>query len=79
MVGSRAPGRAHGERAVGAVTTPVTARLSGQRDPLVAALARYVEALHARYPGGPEQMRQENLDARANMRRMSKSEKVTAA
>ena len=30
-----------------------------ERDPLVAALARYVEALHRRYPEGPEQMRRE--------------------
>ena len=34
-----------------------TAAVSGQRDPLIAALARYVEALHARYPDGPDQMR----------------------
>ncbi len=32
-----------------------------ERDPLVAALARYVEALHRRYPDGPDQMRQERL------------------
>jgi hypothetical protein len=32
-----------------------------ERDPLVAALARYVEALHRRYPGGPEQLRGERL------------------
>ncbi len=32
-----------------------------ERDPLVAALARYVEALHHRYPEGPEQMRRERL------------------
>ena len=25
-----------------------------ERDPLVAALARYVEALHRRYPDGPD-------------------------
>jgi hypothetical protein len=43
------------------------------RDPLIAALARYVEALHARYPDGPDQMRGEALDARANMRRMRKN------
>jgi hypothetical protein len=58
--------------------TPVASG-SGQRDPLVAALARYVEALHRRYPDGPDQMRTESLDARANMRRMRKSERVTAA
>jgi hypothetical protein len=32
-----------------------------ERDPLAAALARYVEALHRRYPEGPDQMRQERL------------------
>ena len=32
-----------------------------ERDPLVAALARYVEALDRRYPDGPDQMRQERL------------------
>jgi hypothetical protein len=32
-----------------------------ERDPLVAALARYVEALDRRYPGGPDQMRRERL------------------
>jgi hypothetical protein len=34
---------------------------SVERDPLVAALARYVEALHRRYPDGPNQMRRERL------------------
>ena len=32
-----------------------------ERDPLVAALVRYVEGLHRRYPEGPEQMRRERL------------------
>ena len=32
-----------------------------ERDPLVAALVRYVEALHRRYPDGPEEMRRERL------------------
>ena len=32
-----------------------------ERDPLVAALARYVEALHRRYPDGPDQMRRKRL------------------
>ena len=49
------------------------------RDPLIAALARYVEALHARYPEGPAQMRREALDARANMPRMCKSSRGRAA
>jgi hypothetical protein len=37
-----------------------------ERDPLVAALARYVEALHRRYPDGPGQMRREALAAAPN-------------
>ena len=43
---------------------------SGRPDPLVAALARYVEALHGRYPDGPEQMRREGLDGRAKVSQM---------
>jgi hypothetical protein len=62
------------------VTTAMTAAVSGSaRDPLVAALARYVEALHDRYPDGPDQMRREALDARANMPRMCKSGRGRAA
>ncbi len=38
---------------------------STQRDPLIAALARYVEALHRRYPEGPDQLRRAGLDGRA--------------
>ena len=57
-----------------APTAPaITAAFGGGRDPLVLALARYVEALHHRYPDGPDQMRKENLDARANMPRMCKN------
>jgi hypothetical protein len=48
-------------------------------DPLIAALARYVDALHARYPEGPDQMRHEALDARGNMPRMCKSGRGRAA
>ena len=48
-------------------------QLPSDRDQLVMALARYVEALHQRYPDGPDQMRKENLDARANMPRMCKN------
>jgi len=48
-------------------------------DPLIAALARYVEALHRRYPEGPEQMRREGLDGRANITGMDPSQKDTAA
>lgn len=57
----------------------ITAAFGGGHDPLIAALARYVEALHQRYPEGPDQMRREALDARGNMRRMRKSERVSAA
>lgn len=53
--------------------------LPADRDQLVLALARYVEALHARYPDGPDQMRAEALDARGNIPRMRKSGKVRAA
>ena len=56
-----------------------TAGYIGQRDPLVLALARYVEALHARYRDGPAQMRREALDARGNMPRMRKSDGGRAA
>ncbi|HEX7611315.1 MAG TPA: hypothetical protein VF371_00985 [Candidatus Limnocylindrales bacterium] len=51
----------------------ITAAFGGGHDPLVLALARYVEALHQRYPDGPNQMRKENLDGRANMPRMCKN------
>ena len=57
----------------GQAQTPV------ERDPLIAALARYVEALHRRYPGGPEQMRREGLDGRAMITRMSDRRKGPAA
>jgi hypothetical protein len=49
------------------------------RDPLVAALARYLGALQRRYPGGPDQMRREGLDGRANITAMSDRPKGTAA
>ena len=44
-------------------------QLSGT-DPLVRALARYVEALERRYPDGPAQLHRERLDARAKVVRM---------
>jgi hypothetical protein len=53
-----------------------------ERDPLVAALARYVEALHRRYPEGPEQLRRERLAAarnRANVSVMDAKREVGAA
>jgi hypothetical protein len=36
-------------------------------DPLLLALARYVQALDERYPEGPDQMRSEGLAGRANI------------
>ncbi len=50
-----------------------------ERDPLVAALARYVDALHRRYPDGPEQLRREGLDARAKVSPMVTIAKDPAA
>ena len=50
-----------------------------ERDPLVAALARYVEALHRRYPGGPDQLRRERLDGRANITPMPDRRRDPAA
>ena len=50
-----------------------------ESDPFIAALARYVEALHRRYPEGPEQMRREGLDGRANITGMHPPKKDTAA
>lgn len=48
-------------------------------DPLIVALARYVDALHRRYPDGPEQMRREDLDGRATITGMRPPKKDTAA
>jgi Site-specific recombinase XerD len=75
VVASRSPpfGAGTGSETVTAPTPPTNAPRVGQRDPLIAALARYVEALDRRYPDGPDQMRSEALDARANMRRMRKN------
>ncbi len=50
---------------------PESPRRPRHPDPLVLALARYVEALHARYPEGPAQMRREALDGRSIITRMS--------
>jgi len=64
-----------------ALTTSRTtaARGSEQGDPLIRALARYVEALHHRYAEGPDQMRREGLDGRANITGMHPPKKDTAA
>jgi hypothetical protein len=51
-------------------TAPASPGLSDQGDQLVLVLARFVQALHDRYPEGPDQMHREALDARANIRRM---------
>jgi hypothetical protein len=51
----------------------------GAADPLIAALARFVEALHRRYPDGPEQLRQERLDGSAKVSAMVRFEKDPAA
>jgi hypothetical protein len=50
-----------------------------QRDPLIAALARYIEALHRRYPGGPEELRRDGLDSRAKVSEMVKIPRDPAA
>jgi len=50
-----------------------------ESDPLILALARYVEALHSRYPGGPDQLRREGLDARAKVSQMVRIQKDPAA
>ena len=52
---------------------------STQPDPLIRALARYVDALHRRYPDGPEQLRREGLDGRAKVSEMVRIEKDPAA
>jgi hypothetical protein len=57
----------------------VNAPARSSTDPLIAALARYVEALHRRYPEGPEQMRREGLDGRAKITGMPTPAKATAA
>jgi hypothetical protein len=59
----------------------MTTRVDGGAacDPLVAALTRYIEALHRRYPEGPEQMRREGLDGRAKVSLMSNRRRGTAA
>jgi hypothetical protein len=65
--------------AVHANGSPLSVHTRGGTDPLIAALARYIEALHRRYPAGPGQMRRDGLDGRANMAGMHPSKKDTAA
>jgi hypothetical protein len=50
-----------------------------QTDPLIRALARYVEALHRRYPEGPDEIRRTGLDARAKVSPMVTLPKDPAA
>ena len=65
---SRSDGAAEPEDTVDrAGTRPSRSPRLSQPDPLVLALARYVQALDRRYPGGPDQLRRVGLDARANM------------
>jgi hypothetical protein len=52
---------------------------SNQPDPLIRALARYVDALHRRYPDGPDELRREGLDARAKVSQMIRIRKDPAA
>jgi hypothetical protein len=66
-------------RLIGHAVLPDASTGTTESDPLIAALARYVEALHRRYPEGPEQMRREGLDGRANITGMDSPKKDTAA
>jgi hypothetical protein len=66
-------------RPIGRAQIPAASSGTTASDPLIAALARYVEALQRRYPEGPEQMRREGLDGRANITGMSDRRKGTAA
>ena len=65
--------------AVHSNASPVGVDTPGGTDLFITALARYVEALHRRYPDGPEQMRREGLDGRANITPMSDRRKGPAA
>lgn len=53
------------------------ARPTVERDPLVAALARYVEALHRRYPDGPDEMRPERLAVAPDSAKVSAMVRLT--
>jgi hypothetical protein len=55
------------------------AQTPAECDPLIAALARYVEALHRRYPDGPDELRGAGLDARAKVSPMITRPKDPAA
>ena len=63
------PNKGNADAGLGRIPTHAGAE-SRSVDPLIRALARYVEALDRRYPGGPDQLRREGLDGRATMRPM---------
>ncbi len=48
-----------------------------ERDPLVVALARYVEALQRRYPDGPDQMGRERLAVAPDSAKVSAMVRLT--
>jgi hypothetical protein len=50
--------------------TPLGTHAGRNADPLIRALARYVEALQRRYPDGPDELPRDGLDARAKVSRM---------
>jgi hypothetical protein len=67
-------------RDLGAVQSASTASTAPPpSDPLVAALARYAEALHRRYPEGPDQLRRDRLDGSAKVSAMVRFRKDPAA
>ena len=66
-------------RPIGRAVLPDASTGTTESDPFIRALARYVEALDRRYPDGPEQMRREGLDGRANITGMHPPKKDTAA
>ena len=86
MVGRAAQPRLGAAWAVSASPSVPALKVNGrpaanrtESDLLIAALGRYVEALHRRYPEGPDQMRRDGLDGRANMTGMHPPKKDTAA
>jgi hypothetical protein len=66
-------------RPIGSVAAPTVCPATAESDLLIHALARYIEALHRRYPDGPAQMRREDLDGRANITAMHPPKKDSAA
>ena len=50
-----------------------------ETDPLIQALARYIEALERRYPRGPEELRLASSGRRANMPTVSDQKRPPAA